>query len=150
MLKYKHNTLAHEGKNQVFVKMCAIHLFCSSLETQTIIKYCYSFPPYPPFLGCTYFISPLGAAVSPHRPCEDPPPAPPPLPLLSLLHAAAFRKRKRECWLVCFQKSLTTLTAGRQTAEKHDGKFTEPLPGTEVDAAYLSVIPSLTRICDCF
>lgn len=35
------------------------------------------------------------------------------------------------CWfqeaeagmLVCFQKSLTTLTAGRQTAEKHDGEL---------------------------
>lgn len=59
---------------------------------------------------CTHQRSPAGVAVSSLLPVEDTPPPPPPLlPPSCLLHAAGFRKRKREYWCV-FRKVWTSLT----------------------------------------
>lgn len=62
---------------------------------------------------CTHCRFPAGDAVSSLLPIEDTPPPPPPLPPSCLLHAAGFRKRKREYWCV-FRKVWTSLTFWKQ------------------------------------
>lgn len=63
---------------------------------------------------CTHQCFPAGVAVSSLLPVEDTPPPPPPLlPSSCLLHAAGFRKRKREYWCV-FRKVWTSLTFWNQ------------------------------------
>lgn len=63
---------------------------------------------------CAYRCYPAGVAVSSLLPVEDTPPPPPPLlPPSCLLHAAGFRKRKREYWCV-FRKVWTSLTFWNQ------------------------------------
>lgn len=58
---------------------------------------------------CTHCCSPAGVALPSLLPVEDTPPPPPLLPPSCLLHAAGFRKRKREYWCV-FRKVWTSLT----------------------------------------
>lgn len=62
---------------------------------------------------CTSWRGPADVAVSPLLPVEDTPPPPPLLPPSCLLHAAGFRKRKREYWCV-FRKVWTSLTFWNQ------------------------------------
>lgn len=62
---------------------------------------------------CTSWPGPADVAVSPLLPVEDTPPPPPLLPPSCLLHAAGFRKRKREYWCV-FRKVWTSLTFWNQ------------------------------------
>lgn len=74
---------------------------------------------------CTHCCSPAGVALPSLLPVEDTPP--PLLPPSCLLHAAGFRKRKREYWCV-FRKVWTSLTFWNQRYRyriKADGKLSK-------------------------